>query len=328
MSASGAFTADSSNTACYAYAGPQDPCALHNQNDIDFLNKNPSTCQNGVFYLWDEPNTQAERNGNFPDVGNFPHTMHGGAAANKAYAISTDSDGKYSKAYAWSAAAWVAYADKWEAELRTLRGNGLKITTPLVGGGAGDNGANWKKYLDEFFNTCNAFCAEKGEPANCCTDQSGSNTSKYKIDVIGLNAFCANHNRSDSCKAVTAEHEADICNLEACTDGARFVRRIMTPAAVNRGLKVHLTNWSFLKSQMAETQVHAMNAIPEFFREENGVSSPFETVYWFAAIDYCNSGSDRTGCTQGNLLTDTVGGGPEQGNTLGEVYQKVCQNAA
>ena len=40
---------------CYAYGGPSDPCAIHNNNDAgDGLNKNPSACDRGTFYLWDE----------------------------------------------------------------------------------------------------------------------------------------------------------------------------------------------------------------------------------------------------------------------------------
>ena len=40
---------------CYAYGGLSDPCALHNNNDInDGLFKSPSQCDRDTFYLWDE----------------------------------------------------------------------------------------------------------------------------------------------------------------------------------------------------------------------------------------------------------------------------------
>jgi len=44
---------------CYAYGGQGDPCALNVQNDDKAgLNKDPSLCQNEVFYLWDEVRTR------------------------------------------------------------------------------------------------------------------------------------------------------------------------------------------------------------------------------------------------------------------------------
>lgn len=44
---------------CYGYGGPSDPCALHNNNDSDEgLTKDPSACQGGTFYLWDEVSLQ------------------------------------------------------------------------------------------------------------------------------------------------------------------------------------------------------------------------------------------------------------------------------
>jgi hypothetical protein len=43
------------NMHCYAYGGLSDPCALHNNNDInDGLFKSPSKCDRDTFYLWDE----------------------------------------------------------------------------------------------------------------------------------------------------------------------------------------------------------------------------------------------------------------------------------
>ena len=40
---------------CYAYGGVTDPCALHNNNDInDSLFKSPAKCDRDTFYLWDE----------------------------------------------------------------------------------------------------------------------------------------------------------------------------------------------------------------------------------------------------------------------------------
>ena len=43
------------NMHCYAYGGVTDPCALHNNNDVnDGLLKSPSSCDRDTFYLWDE----------------------------------------------------------------------------------------------------------------------------------------------------------------------------------------------------------------------------------------------------------------------------------
>jgi hypothetical protein len=40
---------------CYAYGGVSDPCALHNNNDLDDgLFKSPARCDRDTFYLWDE----------------------------------------------------------------------------------------------------------------------------------------------------------------------------------------------------------------------------------------------------------------------------------
>ena len=40
---------------CYAYGGVTDPCALHNNNDVnDGLFKSPANCDRDTFYLWDE----------------------------------------------------------------------------------------------------------------------------------------------------------------------------------------------------------------------------------------------------------------------------------
>jgi hypothetical protein len=43
------------NMHCYAYGGVTDPCALHNNNDVnDGLFKSPINCDRDTFYLWDE----------------------------------------------------------------------------------------------------------------------------------------------------------------------------------------------------------------------------------------------------------------------------------
>jgi len=84
---------------CYAYGGPRDPCALHNNNDDgNGLSKDPSQCTHGdTFYLWDEPDTQG-----------------------------------YS--YEWAGTSWLAYASRFADELSTLRRRGVRITTPLLKG--------------------------------------------------------------------------------------------------------------------------------------------------------------------------------------------------
>jgi len=81
---------------CYAYGGPRDPCALHNNNDIDNgVDKDPSQCPGDTFYLWDEPDTQGY-------------------------------------GYEWAGATWYAYATRWREAIASLRMRGVRITTPLV----------------------------------------------------------------------------------------------------------------------------------------------------------------------------------------------------
>merc|ERR1719486_15125 len=98
-------TGDANGTQpCYRYGGPADPCALNVNNDRspnpadDYgMDKNPSLCTSTdkVFYLWDEPDTQAGRS------------------------------------YDWAAEKWLQYADRWAGELATMRAGGWKVTTPL-----------------------------------------------------------------------------------------------------------------------------------------------------------------------------------------------------
>ena len=84
------------NLACFAYGGPNDPCSLNINNDVDYgLQKDPSSCTVGnAFYLWDEPDTQG-------------------------------------KNYEWAARKWVAYATHWESEIKAMRKMGFKFTSPL-----------------------------------------------------------------------------------------------------------------------------------------------------------------------------------------------------
>ena len=50
------------NMHCYAYGGNTDPCALHNNNDMnDGLFKSPSKCDRDTFYLWDEVSSICSR---------------------------------------------------------------------------------------------------------------------------------------------------------------------------------------------------------------------------------------------------------------------------
>lgn len=111
---------------CYAYGGPGDPCAVHNNNDVDSgVNKNPSHCDGDTFYLWDEPDTQH-------------------------------------KTYNWAGAAWLAYSRQFAEELRSMRSSGTKVTGPLLR--AGDSGV-FVSNMQEFFDACGPACVDPSDPA-------------------------------------------------------------------------------------------------------------------------------------------------------------------
>lgn len=80
---------------CMGYGGPADPCTLNINNDADSgLNKDPSMCDNGVFFLWDEPQTQGH-----------------------------DSS--------WAASTWTSYSSKWASQLSAKRQGGMLVTSPM-----------------------------------------------------------------------------------------------------------------------------------------------------------------------------------------------------
>lgn len=113
--------------ACYAYGGPNDPCALDVNNDKDDygLNKDPSGCQGDTFYLWDEPDTQH-------------------------------------KSYAWAGTAWLEYADRFSQQLKAMRERGIKVTSPLLRAGGPGVIHN---HMKEFFDACGNRCFDKSDPA-------------------------------------------------------------------------------------------------------------------------------------------------------------------
>mgnify|MGYP001304365739 CR=1 FL=1 len=101
---------------CYAYGGPNDPCALHQNNDEnDGLDKNPIKCNGDTFFLWDEPDTQ-------------------------------------DKSYEWAAESWIQFLDKYRDNIDEARRKGMKFTSPLFKSGPKgvlvDN-------INEFFDTLN-----------------------------------------------------------------------------------------------------------------------------------------------------------------------------
>ena len=99
---------------CYAYGGPNDPCALSYTNDAsgNWIEKKPSLCDGDTFYLWDEPDTQ--------EVG-----------------------------YTQAGEDWISYYKRWTEEINYMIGKGVKFTTPLIRSG-GDNviEANLKAFWD------------------------------------------------------------------------------------------------------------------------------------------------------------------------------------
>ena len=111
---------------CYAYGGPSDPCALHNNNDAnDGLLKNPSACTDNTFYLWDEPDTQG-------------------------------------KNYTWAGTEWAKYASRFATEIQTLRARGVQFTSPLLrAGGEGVIASN----LNTFYSACGPACHDPKSPA-------------------------------------------------------------------------------------------------------------------------------------------------------------------
>jgi hypothetical protein len=111
---------------CFAYGGPSDPCAIHNNNDVgDGLFKNPSACAGDTFYLWDEPDTQG-------------------------------------KDYAWAGIEWANYATRFANEIKVLRARGVKFTSPLLR--AGSSGAIIT-YLNTFYTACGPSCHDPQSPA-------------------------------------------------------------------------------------------------------------------------------------------------------------------
>ena len=105
------------NMHCYGYGGPNDPCAIHQNNDKpdDGMSKDPSKCTGDTFYLWDEPDTQGQD-------------------------------------YEWAATQWKAYVDKWSDQVATFRKNGGHFTTPLLR--APDLAKNAKTFLDTCGTGC------------------------------------------------------------------------------------------------------------------------------------------------------------------------------
>lgn len=114
---------------CYAYGGPQDPCAFSVTNDAPSsgLDKNPSGCKGDTLYLWDEPDTQGSKPG-----------------------------------YDWAGKAWLEYADRFSQELTDLRAQGIKVTSPLLSaGGPGVIQHHMKLFMD----SCGPRCSNKSDHA-------------------------------------------------------------------------------------------------------------------------------------------------------------------
>lgn len=115
--------------SCFMYGGPSDPCTLNIQNDADAgMGKDPSECDKGVLFLWDEPYTQAERGKPGWDSMSF------------------------------IVGKWMAYSQKWSSGLLKFRSAGGKVTTPFF---TDKGGAKASGKLKDFMQTCSA-CKEQG----------------------------------------------------------------------------------------------------------------------------------------------------------------------
>jgi len=107
--------------ACMGYGGSNDPCTLSITNDGNFgMNKGPSSCNQNVFFLWDEPDTQCER-------------------------------GYRSCGRKWAQTKWKEYVRQWTTQIRAARSRGVKFTTPLMK--SGDEASLLRRYSD-FFDGC------------------------------------------------------------------------------------------------------------------------------------------------------------------------------
>jgi hypothetical protein len=87
---------------CFAYGGPNDPCALNINNDINHgMDKDPSNCiqstsKHKIFYLWDEPDTQG-------------------------------------RGYIWAGYEWLQYSQKFSKQIMDMRRNHqFQFTSPLI----------------------------------------------------------------------------------------------------------------------------------------------------------------------------------------------------
>jgi len=146
------------------YGGSADPCTLNINNDPDDgMNKDPSHCNNGVLFLWDEPQSQGK-----------------------------DSN--------WAASTWISYSNKWASQLRSKRQGGMLVTSPMFNQvgfmdqffsacpACSQHGSN--QYIDVL--AWNAWIGNWGKPAdeaNYIQQQSANMKSKYGNRQVWLGNF-------------------------------------------------------------------------------------------------------------------------------------------
>lgn len=222
---------------CFAYGGRGDPCHLNNNNDPDDgRNKSPSSCFGDTFYLWDEPDTQG-------------------------------------KSYRWAGQTWLEYSRRFSNELRALKAQGTKITSPMLTSGSE---GTITRNLGEFLSSCGPACTDRSDPAY--------------IDVIAVNSFCGDFNGPTGCRG-----------------GASFIYKEVLNASSTFGNRpVYITNWSRLQTSDPWDQVGAINAIEEFFPSSAASRRVVERVYWFGATDFGGNSSN-------NFLTQILADGKTLG---------------
>jgi len=180
---------------CIKYGGH---CTLNCYAPEHDTGKNPEEChtQSKTFYLWDEPDT----NCHMPEP------------------------------YKWAGKTWLAYSKRWAAEIKRMRAQGYKFTTPMV------KGDHIKDNLNAFYAGCGAPCSDKNDAAY--------------ININAINCFCGTWNNGD------------------CRAGAEFCVREAEAASQKR--MIYVTNWSFLgETATVEQNIRAMEGTSGFFTSKS-----------------------------------------------------------
>lgn len=202
----------------------RDMCTLNINNDCDHwflqdgqwtcarnygIEKNPLECHGRYFFLWDEPMTQGL------DAG-------------------------------WAAEQWRRHVDRWGPQIRAMRGNGTRVTTPLFT----DHGGPAAEKFQAFFSRCGIECSTPG--------------SDYYIDVLATNQWLLSPQSSH-------------------TDREEWIRNEVNQISQNHGNRpVILGNFAWLHANSADQQVEAITNSRIWDRAWSGL----EAVFYFGATDF------------------------------------------